>query len=108
MDFLEHNREAWNHEVLTGNQWTIPVTKIEIEAAIRGEYKLVLTPYKPIPADWLGNVQHKQILCLAMNGRTTSDGDTRSIPTNKLYSSGNLDEKRTYMTKLLSSRLPAL
>jgi SAM-dependent methyltransferase len=68
MNFLEHNRVAWNQEALKGNQWTIPVTKIEIEAAIKGEYKLVLTPYKPIPADWLGNVRNKQVLCLASGG----------------------------------------
>jgi ubiquinone/menaquinone biosynthesis C-methylase UbiE len=68
MNFLEHNRLAWNQEALKGNPWTIPVTKIEIGAAIKGEYKLVLTPYKPIPADWLGDVRHKQVLCLASGG----------------------------------------
>lgn len=68
MNLLEHNRLAWNKEVLSGNQWTIPVTEAELKAAIKGEYKLVLTPHKPISADWLGDVRHKQVLCLASGG----------------------------------------
>jgi SAM-dependent methyltransferase len=68
MDILEHNRAAWNQEALNGNQWTIPVTKEEIEAARKGEYKIVLTPHKPIPVDWLGDVRDKQVLCLASGG----------------------------------------
>jgi SAM-dependent methyltransferase len=68
MNLLEHNREAWNQEAQKGNKWTIPVTKKEMSAALKGEYKIVLTPYKPIPADWLGDVRHKQVLCLASGG----------------------------------------
>jgi SAM-dependent methyltransferase len=68
MDLLDHNRLAWNQEALKGNQWTIPVTKTEIEAARKGDYKLVLTPYKPVPAEWLGDVWHKRVLCLASGG----------------------------------------
>ncbi len=68
MNLLDHNRVAWNEEAIKGNQWTIPVTKDEIEAAARGRYKLVLTPTKPIPADWLGDVRGKQVLCLASGG----------------------------------------
>jgi len=68
MNFLEHNRVAWNQEALKWNQWTIPVTKKEILAALKGEYRIVLTPYKPIPADWLGDIRDKQVLCLASGG----------------------------------------
>ena len=68
MNLLEHNRLAWNQEALNGNRWTIPVTKLEIEAAIQGELKLHLTPYKPIPVDWLGDVRQKKVLCLASGG----------------------------------------
>jgi SAM-dependent methyltransferase len=68
MDILEHNRAAWNQEARNGNQWTIPVTKEEIEAALKGDYEIVLTPHKPIPADWFGDVRKKQVLCLASGG----------------------------------------
>jgi ubiquinone/menaquinone biosynthesis C-methylase UbiE len=68
MNILEHNRSAWNQEARKGNRYTIPATKTEISAALKGEYRIVLTPHKPIPADWLGDIRHKQILCLASGG----------------------------------------
>ena len=68
MDILQHNRTAWNNEVSKGNQWTIPVGRSEIEAAARGELKSVLTPYKAIPKDWLGDLNGKNVLCLASGG----------------------------------------
>jgi SAM-dependent methyltransferase len=68
MNLLDHNRQAWNHEVQIGNIYTIPVTKDEIMAAFKGEYKIILTPTKPVPADWLGEIRGKQVLCLASGG----------------------------------------
>ncbi|MGD0707102.1 MAG: class I SAM-dependent methyltransferase [Anaerolineaceae bacterium] len=68
MNILDHNRLAWNHEVQTGNIYTIPVTKNEMTAAFKGEYKIILTPTKPVPADWLGDIRGKQVLCLASGG----------------------------------------
>ncbi len=68
MNILEHNRIAWNEEVAKGNQWTIPVTAKEIEAASRGDYQLLLTPKIPVPQEWLGDVAGKEILCLASGG----------------------------------------
>jgi hypothetical protein len=41
---------------------------MEISAALKGEYRIVLTLFKPIPNDWLGDVRHKQVLCLASSG----------------------------------------
>ena len=68
MNLLEHNRKAWNNEVQKGNPYTIPATKEEMTAAFRGEYKIILTPAKPVPADWLGDIRGKQVLCLASGG----------------------------------------
>ena len=68
MNILEHNRLAWNKEVKDGNKWTIPVKKEELEAAANGDIKIVLTPFKPVPKDWLGDVKGKNILCLASGG----------------------------------------
>jgi 2-polyprenyl-3-methyl-5-hydroxy-6-metoxy-1,4-benzoquinol methylase len=68
MTLLDHNRNAWNQEVRRGSKWTIPVTKAEIEAAAQGNYTILLTPYKPVPTSWLGDVRDKQILCLASGG----------------------------------------
>jgi ubiquinone/menaquinone biosynthesis C-methylase UbiE len=68
MDILEHNRVAWNQHVKNGNEWTIPVTKKAIDAAIQGTYQILLTPMKPIPKNWLGDVTQAHVLCLASGG----------------------------------------
>jgi len=68
MDILEHNRMAWNEEVKNGNIWTISVNKDELDAAAAGDFKIVLTPYKPVPKEWLGEIKGKHILCLASGG----------------------------------------
>ncbi len=68
MDLLEHNRLAWNQESRNGNVWTVPVKPEVLEAARRGEYTLLLTPTKPVPQAWLGEVRGKRILCLASAG----------------------------------------
>ena len=67
-NLLEHNRAAWNEEVKKGNQWTIPASKEDIEEAKNGNYEIVLTPFIPVPKEWLGNIMGKEILCLASGG----------------------------------------
>jgi ubiquinone/menaquinone biosynthesis C-methylase UbiE len=67
-DLLEHNRKAWNEEAKKGNIWTLPASKDDIEAARKGQVKIVLTPQKPVPRDWLGDIRDKEVLCLASGG----------------------------------------
>jgi len=68
MNLLEHNRLAWNKEVKKGNVWTIPVEKDELDEAAKGIFVIILTPHKPVPKNWLGDVKGKRILCLASGG----------------------------------------
>ncbi len=68
MNIVEHNRLAWNQEVKNGNIWTIPATKEELGAARNGDFKIVLTPCKPVPKEWLGDIRKKKVLCLASGG----------------------------------------
>ena len=68
MDLLEHNRIAWNNEVNMGNQWTVPVSEEQIAEAKRGIIKIVLTPTKPVPEKWIGDIVNKKVLCLASGG----------------------------------------
>ena len=68
MNILEHNREAWNTEVAKGNEWTRPVSKEEVEAAASGMVKIVLTPTKNVPIEWLGDLDGTRVLCLASGG----------------------------------------
>jgi SAM-dependent methyltransferase len=68
MDIVSHNREAWTREVASGNKWTIPVDEATVEAARRGEWKLLLTPIIPVPREWFGELKGARVLCLASGG----------------------------------------
>jgi len=68
MNIREYNRTAWNRNVDTGNQWTIPVGPEVTEAARRGEWTIVLTPTKPVPREWFPPLKGLEVLCLASGG----------------------------------------
>lgn len=67
-NYLDLNRKAWNQQVKNGNRWTLPVSDDEIEKARNGTVEVVLTPVKFVPADWLGELNGKNVLCLASGG----------------------------------------
>lgn len=68
MDVAAYNRTAWTKEVEKGNKWTVPVTSEEIEEVRKGNFKVVLTPTRPVPEEWLEDIKGKKILCLASGG----------------------------------------
>lgn len=68
MDIKKINEIAWDNEVKLGNKWTIPLTKNEVLLAKKGVYKLLLTPNKEVPKEWIGDVKNKKVLCLASGG----------------------------------------
>lgn len=65
---IDYNRAAWNDKVRKANQWTLPAAPEEIARARDGDLRLVLTPLKPVPQDWLATVEGKSVLCLACGG----------------------------------------
>lgn len=68
IDSRDYNRRAWDAAVKKGNRWTIPVSSDAIAAARRGEFEIVLTPEKPVPADWFPPLAGARTLCLASGG----------------------------------------
>tara|TARA_B100001123_G_scaffold262945_2_gene292808 strand:+ start:2855 stop:3640 length:786 start_codon:yes stop_codon:yes gene_type:complete len=69
MDIRAHNRAAWDRQVENGNQWTIPVTSEEVEAARRGDWSIYLTPKKAVPRSWFPDaLAERDVLCLASGG----------------------------------------
>lgn len=68
MDAREHNRLAWDQEVQHGNPWTIPVSPGAVAQARRGEWSLVVTPRRPVPREWFGELVGTPVLCLASGG----------------------------------------
>jgi SAM-dependent methyltransferase len=67
-DVRAYNREAWNRQVAKGDRWTIPVSPEVIAAARKGEWSVVLTPNKPVPREWFGELKGKEVLGLASAG----------------------------------------
>jgi len=68
MDILSYNLQAWDHQVATGNRWTVPVGHEVIAAARQGRWEIVLTPSRPVPQEWFPPLQGCPVLCLASGG----------------------------------------
>lgn len=69
MDIVAYNREAWNRQSRGGeSRWCIPVSSDEIKAARHGKWSVILTPNKPVPPEWFGDLTGKEVLCLASGG----------------------------------------
>lgn len=68
MDVAEHNRAAWNRESSAGSEWSSPVDAAVIRAAREGRWSVILTPTRPVPAAWFGELGGRDVLCLAAGG----------------------------------------
>ena len=49
-------------------RWGIPITSEEYAEAASGKLNVVLTPTKPVPTEWFGEIKGKKILGLASGG----------------------------------------
>ena len=69
LDPAAHNRAAWDREVDSGNEWTVPVGPDVIAAARAGTWSVVLIGYDPVPRDWFPDpLAGTDVLCLASGG----------------------------------------
>ncbi len=68
MDVRSYNRQAWDRQVSQGNEWTRPVGPDVIARARRGDWSVVLTATKPVPAAWFPPLRGKDVLGLACGG----------------------------------------
>jgi SAM-dependent methyltransferase len=67
-DVLRHNAIAWDAECDNEGQWSRPVSAEVIANASRGDWQVILTPNKPVPKDWFGDLKGRDVLCLASGG----------------------------------------
>jgi SAM-dependent methyltransferase len=68
-DPVAHNRLAWDREVASGNEWTVPVGPDVIARARAGDWSVVLIGYQPVPRDWFpADLTGLSVLCLASGG----------------------------------------
>lgn len=69
MKYIEENSRIWDDRSNSNDKWSIPVTTEQIQRARKGDWSIVLTPSKPVPADWFPEpLSGKRILCLASGG----------------------------------------
>ncbi len=69
LDIRAYNRDAWNKHVDSGdNEWTIPVGPELIKRARHGDFSVLLTENKPVPASWFPPLQGLDVLALACGG----------------------------------------
>ena len=68
MEYQDINAATIDRWVEEGWEWGVPVTHKEFLAAKEGRFRPVLTPTKPIPREWLGDVRGKRVLGLAAGG----------------------------------------
>ena len=57
--------DSWVDE---GWEWGKPISHEDFINAKNGKYKLLLTPTKPVPTEWIGSVKGKRVLGLASGG----------------------------------------
>ena len=67
-DVARLNQDGWDRRVEERDIWTRPVSSDAVARARRGDWAIVLTPNKPVPRDWFGEVAGRDILCLASGG----------------------------------------
>ena len=67
-DIAARNRAYWEQQVREKNRWTVPVESDVIARARRGDWSIVLTASKPVPADWFPPLPGLRVLCLASGG----------------------------------------
>ena len=68
MDYQDINAETIDRWVEAGWEWGKPISREVYEKATAGEWDVYLTPTKPVPHGWLGDLRGRKILGLASGG----------------------------------------
>ena len=68
MDYQSINAQTTDRWVDDGWQWGEPISHEDFERAKRGDWDILLTPTKPVPHEWVGDVRGKRVLGLASGG----------------------------------------
>lgn len=66
--YVDENEAIINRWCREGWEWSRPVTHEQFARAQAGDFRLLLTPTKPVPREWLGELTGKQVLALASGG----------------------------------------
>ena len=67
-NYTDVNAETIDRWIEEGWEWGVPIDHETFVKALRGEWDVVLTPTKPVPHEWLGELKGKKLLGLASGG----------------------------------------
>jgi hypothetical protein len=67
-NYQDINAETIDRWVEEGWEWGLPISHETYLEATRGNWDVVLTPTKPVPHEWFGNLRGKRVLGLASGG----------------------------------------
>ena len=68
MEYTEINASTIDRWCREGWEWGKPLPKEKYEAAKRGQWDVLLTPTRPVPHGWFGEIRGKRLLGLASGG----------------------------------------
>lgn len=68
MDYQGENAQTIDRWVDDGWQWGVPISHDAFVDAQHGSWNILLTPTKPVPHEWVGDVHGKRVLGLASGG----------------------------------------
>ena len=67
-NYTDINSITWDKWAENGCEWSRPISHEEYIKAKSGEWRVYLTPCKPVPKEWFGRLSGKKLLGLASGG----------------------------------------
>jgi len=67
-NYTDVNAETIDRWIEEGWEWGVPIDHETFVKALRGEWDVGLTPTKPVPHEWFGELKGKKLLGLASGG----------------------------------------
>ncbi len=69
MKYIDENAKIWDKRSENEDKWSVAVSSETVAKAREGVWSIVLTPTKPVPANWFPDtLAGKKVLCLASGG----------------------------------------
>lgn len=66
--YQDINAETIDRWIAEGWEWGKPIDHETYVRALRGDWRMQLTPTKPVPKEWFGEIRGKKVLGLASGG----------------------------------------
>ena len=66
--YQDINAETIDRWCADGWEWGVPISHEEYLAAKEGRWQVLLSPTKPVPHSWFGELNGKRVLGLASGG----------------------------------------